>query len=151
MRELILIIFPIVAFIAVRTYLRLRKEKLLRQNYPQRKVIELTLPPGTDQSRFMNASFWAKVASATTSDPKSRSQGVGQIDFKYIASVAAPRAMPQVRCFIYSDPERTEAIKKALKTVYEDISIVELNYDPLAEHIEAYRQREAGQEQEAID
>lgn len=149
MRELILILFPIIAFLVIRTYLRLRKEKQLRDNYPSRRVIEITLPAGTDQARFMNASFWAKVASATTSDPKARSQGLGQIDFKYLATVDAPRSMPKVRCFIYADPERIEVVKKALKTVYEDISIIELSEDPLAGHIQQLRA--AREHQEVVD
>lgn len=149
MRQLILILFPIIAFIAGRTYWRLRKEKLLRENYPQRKIIELTLPSGNEEARFMNASFWAKVASVTTSDPQARAQGAGQIDFKYIATVDAPRSMPRLRCFIYADPERMEVIKKSLKTVYEDISIVEVNEDPLAASIAQLRQAE--EKQEPID
>jgi hypothetical protein len=136
MRDLILILFPIVALVVTRTYLRLRKEKNLRDNYPTRRVIEITLPSGTDQARFMNASFWAKVASATSADPKARAQGAGQIDFKYIATVPSPRAMPVVHCLICADADRMDSIKKALKTVYEDISVVELKEDPLRQLVE---------------
>ena len=129
-----MVVFALIGggIVVLKTYLRIKRERALRDNYPTRRVIEVTLPSGTDKARFMNASFWAKVSTSTSADPKDRREGIGQIDFKYIATVAAPKTMPVLKVLICSDADKMNSVKKALKTVYEDINVIELDEDPLA-------------------
>jgi len=117
--------------IVVRTYMRLRQIKRLRENYPVRKTIELTLARGTDNTRYTAKGFWRAVYTATSQDPKARKEGLGQVDFKYIVSVDAPRGTPRLRVLISADEDKIDIIKRSLKNIYEDISILEVEDDPL--------------------
>lgn len=142
MNGLIIILGLLLLFLVVRSYLRVRREKKLRDDYPERKVIEVTLPKGTKDSRFLSAGFWAKVASSTSSDPKARKQGVGQIDFKYIAERPGKTGTPVLRCLITADADRMDSVKRAVKTVFEDAMVVELETDPLRVLAESFRDAE---------
>lgn len=139
MGGLILLLVAVLGFFIVRAYLRHRAEQRLRDNFPERRVIEVTIPTGIDDSRLAMARFWRKVASATTSDPKARKEGIGQIDFVYMGVVPKPKAMPRVSCFIYADKDKMDAVKRALKSTYEDLEIVEHKEDPLAPVAEALK------------
>jgi hypothetical protein len=132
MGGILAIVFVVLLVFIGRTYLRARAEQKLRDDYPPRRVIEVTIPGGINDSRVAMARFWRKVASATTSDPKVRKTGIGQIDFVYMGVVPKPKAMPRVSCFIYADPDKMDAVKRALKSTYEDLEIVEHKEDPLS-------------------
>ena len=139
MGSLLILLFIVASFFIVRAYLRARDEQRLRDNYPQRRVIEVTLPAGISDSRIAMARFFRKVASATTIDPKARKQGVGQIDFVYLGSVPQPRAMPRISCLIYADPDKMDSVKRALKGTFDDLDVVEHEEDPLLAVAEALK------------
>lgn len=95
-----------------------RREQLLRENPPQRAGIEVALPHGSDNSPRSFAQFLRKVASAATADEKTRRTGKRQIDILYLATVPAEGAEPQISFRIYADPDRIDAVKRAIKQVY---------------------------------
>jgi len=131
MFAIILIVFFIALFFIARAFYRQKQEQQLRDNPPERRVIEVSLPGGVNDSRMQMARFWRKVASATTIDPKARKTGQGQLDLVYLATVSEPKAMPRLSCLIYADPERMDAIKRAIKQTFEDVDVLELEEDPL--------------------
>jgi hypothetical protein len=139
MGTLLLFALAVIIFLVVRTFFRIRAEQRLRDNFPERRIIEITLPTGIDQSRFEMAKFWRKVHSTTTNDPKARKVGQGQIDFVYLATVAAPGSMPQVTCLIYTDPEQMELVKRAIKGQFRDCDVIEHEQDPLSGIAEALK------------
>lgn len=145
MGPIVLLVVAVLGVFIVRTYLRVRAEHRLRENYPPRRVIEVTIPTGISDSRLAMARFWRKVASATTSDPKARKEGIGQVDFVYMGVVPKPKAMPRLSCFIYADPDKMDAVKRALKSTYEDLEIVEHKVDPLLQVADALRPRPKGE------
>lgn len=85
------------------------------------------------------AKFWRKVYSNTTRDNSSRKQGVGQVDFVYLTTVAAPGSMPQTSFLIYSDPEKMDYVKRAIKGQFRDCDVIEHEEDPLVHIAEAVK------------
>jgi hypothetical protein len=139
MGKILLLALAIIVFVVVRTFFRIRAEQRLRDNFPEKRIIEITLPTGIDQARFEMAKFWRKVNSSTTNDPKARKAGQGQIDFVYLATVAAPGSMPQATCLIYTDPEQMEQVKRAIKGQFRDCDVIEHEEDPLIGIAEALK------------
>lgn len=139
MGTLLLLCLAVALFFIVRAYLRARAEQRLRDNYPQRRIIEVTLPAGVNTSRLDMARFFRKVASATTTDAKARKEGIGQVDFVYLGTVPQPKAMPKISCLIYADPDKMDAVKRAIKGTFDDIDVIEHEEDPLAPVAEALK------------
>jgi len=131
MGTLIFLMVAVATFFIIRGFYRQRQEQHLRDNPPQRRVIEVSLPGGVDDARIQMARFWRKVASATTVDPKARKQGIGQMDLLYLVTVPEPKAMPHLSCLIYADPDKMDAVKRALKQTFEDVDVIELDNDPM--------------------
>lgn len=132
MASLLLLLFiGLAGFIAWRFYLQ-RQEEQLRDNPPQRRVIEVSLPAGSTNSPQEMARFYRKVASAALGDAKARRVGARQVDFVYLGDVQAPGATPRLRCRIYADPDKMDTVKKAIKSVYKDqADVVEIEEDEL--------------------
>jgi len=130
----------VVGFLIARRYWLERHEQLLRENPPQRHGIEVALPSGSKDSPRAFASFLRKVASSATSDAKTRRSGQRQVDIVYLATVPAPGAEPEIRFRIYGDPDRMDAIKRAVKQVYKGTCEVNpLKEDELIELAQAFR------------
>ena len=118
MSSLIVLCALLVAFFIARRWWLERHEQRLRENPPQRQGIEVALPNGSEGSPRAFASFLRKVASSAMADAKTRRAGQRQLDIVYLASAPSPGAEPVIRFRIYADPDRMDAIKRAIKQVY---------------------------------
>ena len=131
MWDFLLIIGFILIFFVIKKFLSERKEEKLRDNPPERRIIQVSLPNGINDSRTQMRRFWKKVAKIVHTDANGRASGVGQIDLVYYVTVPGPKAAPVVNCLIYTDPDKMDAVKRALKQVFDAQSdILELEEDP---------------------
>ena len=139
-----LILFGLVlAILIAKKFLSERTEERLRDNPPERRIVEVSLPGGIKDSKEQMKRFWKKMGNVAVSDPKTRKTGAGQIDVVYIITVPAPKAMPVLKCLVYADPDKMDAVKRALKQVFDAQSdVLEISEDPLAEYADALRQME---------
>lgn len=134
MLDLLLLIGVILAFFVIRKFLQERGEEKLRDNPPERRIIQVSLPNGIKDSRTQMRRFWKKVAKAVETDASGRKAGRGQIDLVYYVTVPGPKASPVINCLIYADPDKMDAVKRAVKQVFDAQSdVLELDHDPLAE------------------
>jgi hypothetical protein len=132
-RNLLLLLFIFLAAVFLWRYMLQRADEKLRNNPPERRVIEVSLPSNTINSAQEMTRFYRKVASGTITDEKGRKKGLGQLDFVYLGTVLSEGGTPFVRSLIYTDPDKMDAVKKALKSSFaSSISVVELQEDPLA-------------------
>ena len=130
-----LVVIVIIGAIAVRYYHQ-RVENQLRENFPQRRVIEVSLPRGVNDSHKRMQKFYRKAVSAASGDPKERKQGLKQMDIVYLAECPEGQTMPVIRFLIYVDEDKMDAVKRSLKQVFDGLAdVMELapNHDPMAE------------------
>lgn len=133
MLDFLLLVGVVLAFLVIRKFIQERTEEKLRDNPPERRIIQVSLPNGIKDSRNQMRRFWKKVAKAVHTDASGRKAGRGQIDLVYYVTVPGPKAAPVVNCLIYADPDKMDAVKRAIKQVFDAQSdIVELDHDPLA-------------------
>lgn len=129
----LLLLFAIVAFCMIAwRYWQQRADEKLRNNPPQRRIIEVSLPVGVADSAMSMARFYRKAAAAALGDKGARRVGARQIDFVYLVDVPAEGALPRLKCRIYADPDKMDAVKKALKSSFHDaIDVLEMKEDDL--------------------
>lgn len=129
----LLILLGIAAFCMIAwRYWQQRADEKLRNNPPQRRVIEVSLPVGVADSATSMARFYRKAAAAALGDKGARRVGARQIDFVYLVDVPAEGALPRLKCRIYADPDKMDAVKKALKSSFHDaIDVLEMKEDDL--------------------
>ena len=126
-----------------------RADEKLRDNPPQRRIIEVSLPVGVSDSVANMSRFYRKVAAAALGDSGARKSGMRQIDFVYLVDVPAEGALPRMRCRIYADPDKMDAVKKALKSSFQEaIDVVELPEDDLLPIAQILRPPEEEEEEE---
>lgn len=127
------ILLSFAAFILVAwKFWQQRADEKLRDNPPQRRIIEVSLPVGVSDSVANMSRFYRKAAAAALGDAGARKSGMRQIDFVYLIDVPAEGALPRMRCRIYADPDKMDAVKKALKSSFQEaIDVVELPEDDL--------------------
>lgn len=141
--NLIFIFAIILAILIAKKFFAERTEERLRDNPPQRRIIEISLPNGITESRVAMKRFWKKMGKVAATDTKGRKEGAGQIDVVYLATVPGEKAMPVIKCLIYADPDKMDAIKRSAKQVFDAQSdIMELSEDPLGPYADKLRQIE---------
>lgn len=136
MKELVFLIFIVILFFVVRRYLRHRADQRLRENPPTRRVIEVSLPRGIEDSADRMARFYRKVSSAALGDKDARKEGMRQIDIVYLAEARRQGSLPELRFLVYCDPDKMDAVKRALKNAFSDqADVMELppEHDPMRE------------------
>jgi hypothetical protein len=108
-------------------------EQRLRDNPPERRIIEVSLPRDITDSNQRMEKFYRKVAmQAAHGDATTRKQGLRQLDVIYLIEV--PGSTPELRYLIYSDPDRMDIVKRSVKQVFDGIAdVIELKHDPIAE------------------
>lgn len=146
---IVLCVIVFIIFMGRRWWIE-RQEQKLRENPPQRAGIEVSLPHGTDNSPRSFAAFLRKAASAATADEKTRRTGQRQIDVLYLATVPAEGADPRITFRIYADPDRIDAVKRAVKQVYPacEVNPVPAEEDELLALAEQYRPRPEAEPEE---
>ena len=139
---LILLVLVIAGFAARRWYVE-RFEQRLRENPPERRVIRLALPGGTKDSPKAMARAIRQAAPAAFTGRDGRREGTGQLDFAYVFTVPAPESEPVMECWIWGDPDKIDAVKRAVKQVFPtgSLEVNEMNEDALAEIAEHFRPR----------
>ena len=141
MLEILLIFALFLAIIIARKFFAERSEERLRDNPPEKRIVEVSLPGGIKDSRLQMKRFWKKMAKVAHTDSKGRKTGVGQIDLVYYITVPGPKAMPVLKCLIYADPDKMDAVKRAIKQVFDAQSdVLELAEDPLDKYADAIRE-----------
>jgi hypothetical protein len=136
MVQLIVIILLVAVGVVVWRFRQQRQENQLRENFPRRRVIEVSLPRGIKDSNDRMQKFYAKAVTATQGDPKARAQGLRQIDIVYLAEVKPEHTMADIRFLIYVDEDKMDAVKRSLKQVYEGMAhVLEIpaEHDPMEE------------------
>lgn len=134
-----LIVLIAIAFVALILYrvVRQHQENYLRSHFPQRRVIEVSLPRGIDDSNERMQRFYRKAVAAAQGGPQERKKGERQIDIVYLAEVHEGHTMPEVRFLLYTDPDKMNMVKKTIKQVFDGMaSVVELDpkkEDPMEE------------------
>jgi hypothetical protein len=134
--QLFLLVLAVLMFFVIRKYLRHRADQQLRENPPARRVIEVSLPRGVEDSDERMTRFYRKVASAALGDKDMRKQGMRQIDIIYLAEARRQGSLPEMRFLVYCDPDKMDAVKRALKNAFsEQADVLELppEHDPMRE------------------
>lgn len=134
MEALIALVFIVIVGLIVRRYLHFRADQRLRENPPPRRVIEVSLPRGMDDSRERMSRFYRKAASAALGDKDARKQGMRQIDIVYMAEARREGSLPELRFLIYCDQDKMDAVKRALKNAFSDqADVLEIppDHDPM--------------------
>lgn len=141
MTQLIILVAAAVAVIIAVRYREYAREQRLRDNPPQRRLIEVRLPRGINDANVRMQRFYRKVASAAMDEGGKRQVGERQIDIVYLAEVpAGGHAEPQIRFLIYADPDKMDAVKRSLKQAFDDMAdVTEPKHDPLWEIAEQLR------------
>lgn len=147
------ILVAIAAFIMIAwRYLQQRADEKLRNNPPPRRIIELSLPVGVADSAVNMARFYRKVSAAALGDKGARKIGARQVDFVYLVDVPAEGALPRMRCRIYADPDKMDAVKKALKSSFQEgLDVIELPDDDLLPVARMLRPEEKTEEEAVED
>jgi hypothetical protein len=130
---IILIVVAAVAVIFWRFHQQ-RQENKLRENFPRRRVIEVSLPRGVTNSNERMQKFYSKAVTATQGDPKARKLGMRQIDIVYLAEVQLEHTMADIRFLVYVDEDKMDAVKRALKQVFDGMAhVLEITaeHDPM--------------------
>lgn len=148
---LILILVVVAAIVVVRQYLRSRKERQVRlAPMAPHKVVEVKLPRDVKDANTRMKRFYGRIAATTTSDPKAREQGIGQIDLIYLAERPPNHLTPQLRFFIVTDEKTMPTVKRALKTAFEQqAEVFNLELDPLGDVFEQLRERALRESQDS--
>jgi len=132
MVDLLLLVGVVLAFFVIRKFFQEKSEEKLRDNPPEKRIIQVSLPNGIKDSRTQMRRFWKKVSKAVQTDASGRKTGQGQIDLVYYITVPGPKSTPVVNCLIYTDPDKMDAVKRAIKQVFDAQSdVLELEEDPL--------------------
>lgn len=95
---------------------RLRAEHNLRySDPPPRKFIEIALPRDVNDAERRMQNFYRKIAGLTTADSGARREGKGQLDVLFFVEVPPGHMTPLMRFILACDPEKTGAVKRAIK------------------------------------
>jgi hypothetical protein len=134
MSTLLILVAGVAIFIVVKRYREHVLAARLRENPPQRRLIEVRLPAGIVDSNERMKHFYRRIASAAAAEAGERKKGLGQIDIAYLAEVPEGSSMPEVRFLVLCDPDQIDKVKRAIKQVFNSASEVnEPADDPLAE------------------
>lgn len=140
MLRLILVIIIILGIVIARRYLAQMREQRLRDNPPERRVIEVSLPRGVDDAAKRMPTIYRKIAQAASGDKKTREVGLRQVDIIYLAERASHGGEPELRFLVYADPDRMDAVKRAIRNAFDGMAdVVEVKGDPLAPLISGLR------------
>jgi hypothetical protein len=137
----ILILLGVVGSICYK-YWKYRAEQRLRENPPPRRVIEVSLPRGEDNSADRMARALRTIAHAAMGDKKARRTGMRQIDIVYMFEVPKGKMEAIGRYLLYCDPDKMDTVRRAIKQTYGQVAAVQeisADDDPMAEIAAALR------------
>lgn len=145
----------IVAFggwLIITTFLRRARERKLRENPPEKAMLELRLPRDMDDSLRRMVRFYHKLGQVVQTDQKLRRAGGGVVSVVWFAEIPTGRSSPEIRCIIYCPPEHVALITRNLSVVFSGMAdITTPKNDPLGEVAAALRAQENPPEPEIGD
>lgn len=109
----VFVLIPITGWEAIKRY----REHKLRMNPPKKAVFELMLPRDVDNSNTRMQEVWANVRSVFDPSDEDRKEGLGTVTFWFGFSRVGER-QAQLRCFVYCDADRAEALKRTMRTAF---------------------------------
>lgn len=131
--KIVFVLVLIAAFFIWRRYRQQMIEQRLRDNPPERRIIEVSLPKDVKDSHQRMPRFYRKIATQVAmGSADDRKKGMRQLDIVYLVEVPGTEA--RLRFLIYSDPDKMDMVKKAIRQIFEGMArIIELDHDPVAQ------------------
>lgn len=130
-------------WLIITTFRRRALERRLRENPPDKAMLEVRLPRDMDDSLRRMVRFYHKLGQVVQTDHQLRRAGGGVVSVVWFAEIPEGRSSPEIRCIIYCPPEHLKLIKRNLSVVFSGIADISTpKTDPLAEAAAVVRAQE---------